>query len=364
MKSFKLNGITESNLTKARGLCYNISMQKDIEALMSATLEKIGQAMDTKELAVLKVDTLGKSGSFTAILKGMKDLSAEDRPVIGKLVNEARDKLERVFLSNEQRLHILEVNETLKNNQQDVSIDKKIQMGSLHPLHIVKQRIIKFFVGLGFWVEDSPEIESEYYNFTALNVPADHPARDMQDTFWLSNHLLLRSQTSNGQIRTMEQKKPPLKMLSPGRVYRADEIDATHSPCFHQIEGLVVDKNITMCDLKGVLEAFAKEFFGAQTKIRFRPSYFPFTEPSVEVDASCFACGGNGCRICKGTGYIEVLGAGMVNKKVLQNCGIDDTVYSGFAFGMGLERLTNILYQIGDMRALFDNDVRFLRQFQ
>lgn len=339
-------------------------MQEKIEKLLQETIEKINLATSTKEIAVLKVDVLGKNGTLTNLLKGMRDIASDDKPAIGKLVNVARDKLEHSFMVSEKRLHILEVNDSLKKNKQDITLVKKSHtLGSRHPLSIVQSKIIQFFVNMGFVLQDGPEIETEYYNFTALNVPDNHPARDMQDTFWISDNLLLRSHTSNVQIHTMANMSPPLKILSSGRVYRADEVDATHSPCFHQIEGLVVDEKITMCDLKGVLELFAKDFFGSNTKIRFRPSYFPFTEPSVEVDASCSACNGTGCRICKNTGYIEILGAGMVNKKVLRNGNIDDKKYSGFAFGMGLERMTNIIYGINDMRLLFDNDIRFLKQF-
>jgi len=338
-------------------------MQKEIESLVKDTLEKINCASSVEQIGRLKVETLGKNGSITAILKGMRQVDPAIKPAIGKLVNDARDTLERAFFATESRLHILEVNAELLRQKQDVTLVKSGHtVGSQHPLSIVQNKIIKFFVSIGFSVEFSPEIETEYYNFTALNVPKNHPARDMQDTFWIGEQILLRSQTSNGQIRTMERTEPPIKMLSPGRVYRADEVDATHSPCFHQIEGLVIDEKITMCDLKGVLELFVQDLFGSRTHIKFRPSFFPFTEPSVEVDASCFACCGDGCRICKGSGYIEILGAGMVNRRVLKNCKIESK-YSGFAFGMGLERITNIIYGIQDMRLLFDNDIRFLKQF-
>ena len=235
--------------------------------------------------------------------------------------------------------------------------------GSVHPVSLVKQELVDIFAGMGFDVFEGPEIERDYYNFQALNIPADHPARDMQDTFFIGGEFLLRSQTSSGQIRVMENKKPPIKVLSPGRVYRSDS-DATHSPMFHQMEGLVVDKGITLNDLKGMLDEFARRMFSSETKTRLRPSYFPFTEPSVEVDLSCRNCGGKGCRICKGTGWIEVLGAGMVNRRVLENCGIDPDVYTGFAFGMGLERIAMIKYGINDIRLLFENDVRFLKQFR
>ena len=282
----------------------------------------------------------------------------------GKIVNIARETLEKAIVEKQSILAKAELEKRMRDERVDITIDGvEPNLGGLHPLSIVRNRIISFFSSLGFMIADSPEIETDYYNFEALNIPADHPAREMQDTFFVTENILLRSQTSAGQIRLMEKVKPPIKMLSPGRVFRADEADATHSPVFHQVEGLVVDKGITMCDLKGILDLFARHFFGESTKTRFRPSYFPFTEPSIEVDASCSQCGGKGCRVCKGTGWIELLGAGMVNRKVLENCGIDPDVYTGFAFGMGLDRVTNIIYRVSDARLAFENDIRFLKQF-
>lgn len=339
-------------------------MEKKIKDLVNSTTQKVSLIKNLKELNDLKVSILGKSGELTFILRGLKDLSVEQKPLVGKIVNEAREELEKVFITKKEELENKELADKLKNEKIDITIDsKKIKVGNLHPINIVKSRVIDFFASLGFSVVESPEIEMDYYNFEALNIPEDHPAREVQDTFFVTDKIVLRSQTSSGQIRTMEKSKPPIKMVSPGRVYRSDDVDATHSPMFHQLEGLVVDKNITMCDLKGILELFAKTFFGEQTKIRFRPSYFPFTEPSVEVDASCHECGGKGCRVCKGTGWIEILGAGIVNRNVLKNCNIDPDEYTGFAFGMGIDRITNILYKISDLRTVFENDIRFLKQF-
>jgi phenylalanyl-tRNA synthetase alpha chain len=293
----------------------------------------------------------------------MKDLSADERPIVGKFVNLARERLENAFDEKEKMLKEAEQNVRLGAETIDISInDDKIKVGALHPLTKIKDEIINIFVGLGFFIKEGPEVETEYYNFLALNIPKDHPARDMQDTFYISENILLRTHTSPNQVRVMEKQKPPLKMLCPGTVYRSDD-DATHSPMFNQIEGLVLDKHITLCDLQGTLDLFAKKMFDGDTKTRLRPSYFPFTEPSVEVDLSCGICKGSGCKFCKGTGWIEVLGAGMVNPKVLKNSGIDPDIYGGFAFGMGIERIALIKYGIPDIRLLFENDVRFLKQF-
>jgi len=339
-------------------------MKEQLEKLVSDSLSQIGAAESVKALNETKVKILGKSGELTALLRNLKDLPDEQRPAVGKAVNEVRAKLESEFSKKFDDLHRAEVESKLSAEKIDITIDKYVHdVGCLHPLTCVRDKITDFFVSLGFIVTDSPEIETDYYNFEALNTPADHPARDVQDTFYITDRILLRSQTSTGQIRTMEKIKPPIKMISPGRVYRSDDLDATHSPMFHQIEGLVVDKNITMCDLKGMLDMFASHFFGHNCKTRFRPSYFPFTEPSVEVDATCNHCYGKGCRVCKGTGWIEILGAGMVNRNVLANCGIDPDEYTGFAFGMGLDRITNIIHKT-DMRAVFENDIRFLKQFK
>ena len=294
----------------------------------------------------------------------MGKLSAEERPAMGQLANTVRSDIEAKIAEKSAAIKKIEQAKKLEKETIDVTLPgKKSEKGGLHPLNTVLKDMINIFQSMGFDVVDGPEVETEYYNFEALNVPADHPARDMQDTFYVGDGLILRSQTSATQIRTMENRKPPIRMICPGRVYRADDVDATHSPVFHQIEGLVVDKGITMCDLKGTLEQFAKEIYGSDTKVKFRPSFFPFTEPSVEVDVSCSECGGKGCRVCKGSGWIEILGAGMVHPRVLERCGIDPEEYSGFAFGIGLDRLTTTRYKISDIRLLFENDVRFLSQF-
>ena len=284
---------------------------------------------------------------------------------MGQLVNQVRAELEEALEARAAAVRAAQQTARLKHETLDVTMPGRHgKKGGLHPLNIVLEDLIDIFQSMGFDVVDGPEVETEYYNFEALNLPADHPARDMQDTFFLSNSLLLRSQTSAAQIRTMEDRQPPIRIICPGRVYRADEVDATHSPVFHQVEGLVVDKGITMCDLKGCLEQFAHEIYGPETKVKFRPSFFPFTEPSVEVDVTCSECGGKGCRVCKGSGWIEILGAGMVHPNVLRGCGIDPEGYSGFAFGIGLDRLTTTRYKISDIRLLFENDQRFLEQFR
>ena len=294
----------------------------------------------------------------------MRELSKEERPAFGKLVNELKESMEEAFEGRAAEIREKEMQAKYAAERIDVTMPgRKFRPGALHPVTIVKNQLIDIFAGMGFKVYEGPEVETDYYNFTALNTPEDHPARDMQDTFYIADKLLLRTQTSAGQIRVMEQEKPPIKILSPGRVFRSDD-DATHSPMFHQMEGLVVDRNITLCDLQGMLAEFARRMFDSSTKVRLRPSYFPFTEPSVEVDLSCAECGGKGCRLCKGTGWIEVLGAGMVNRKVLENCNIDPDEYTGFAFGMGIERIAMLKYGINNIRALFENDERFLGQFR
>ena len=339
-------------------------MKEKLEAIRLAIGEGIKTASSRKELFELKMKYLGKTGEITALLKGMRDIPAEERPEMGKIVNEVRSWAEELFAAREEELKKQELAAKYASEKIDVTMPAQFTgTGSVHPVTLVRRELIDIFSGMGFDVFEGPEIEKDYYNFQALNSPADHPARDMQDTFFMSGEFLLRSQTSSGQIRVMENRKPPIKVLSPGRVYRSDS-DATHSPMFHQMEGLVVDKGITLNDLKGLLDEFARRMFTKETKTRLRPSYFPFTEPSVEVDLSCRSCGGKGCRICKGTGWIEVLGAGVVNRRVLENCGIDPDVYTGFAFGMGLERIAMIKYGIGDIRLLFENDVRFLKQFK
>jgi len=350
------------------------NLEKEISAIVEHAERAVGE-VDTGDVSSLprRVDELkskyvGKNSEINNVYRLMKDVAPADRPVFGKLVNDARKSVEDRITSFEAVCSEIVLRYRLSAEQIDVSLPGKSRgRGALHPLTLARNLLTDYFVSIGFEVADGPEIESEYYNFEALNTPADHPARDAQDTFYIdgtNGKRLLRSQTSAAQIRMMEKKKPPIKAVSPGRVYRADEPDATHSPVFHQIEGLVVDRGIAMCDLQGVLDALVKHLFGNSVRTRFRPSYFPFTEPSVEVDASCVKCGGAGCKACKGAGWIELLGAGMVNRAVLNNCGVDHTKFSGFAFGIGIDRIAKLLYGIADLRTLFENDVRFLRQFR
>ena len=339
-------------------------MKEKLNEILVTAKAEIEQGNTKEVLEELRVKYLGKKGEITSILKMMGSLSAEERPIIGQVANEVRASIEEALTVKTEALKAKEQEEKLKAETLDITMPSKVsKAGSLHPLNTVLEDMINIFQSMGFDVVDGPEVETDHYCFEQLNVPADHPARDMQDTFYLTDTLLLRTQTSAAQARVMEVSQPPIRMICPGRVFRADEVDATHSPVFHQIEGLVVDKNVTMCDLKGVLEQFAHEIYGPDTKIKFRPSFFPFTEPSVEVDVSCSECGGVGCRVCKGSGWIEILGAGMVHPNVLRNCGIDPEVYSGFAFGIGLDRLTTTRYKISDIRLLFENDKRFLDQF-
>lgn len=336
------------------------SIRKEIENWLS----QADESLTREQFFAYKMEHLGKTGKISALSKGMRDVAPEDRPQVGKLLSEIRSWAEEKFDALEAELKKRELERRYASERVDVTMPAKLRgTGSVHPVTLVREELIDIFSAMGFDVFEGPEIEKDYYNFQALNIPEDHPARDMQDTFFVTQDLLLRSQTSSGQIRVMENKKPPIKVLSPGRVYRSDS-DATHSPMFHQMEGLVVDKGITLNDLKGMLDEFARRMFTSETKTRLRPSYFPFTEPSVEVDLSCSACGGKGCRVCKGTGWIEVLGAGIVNRRVLENCGVDPDVYTGFAFGMGLERIAMIKYGINDIRLLFEGDVRFLKQFR
>ncbi|MBP3378378.1 MAG: phenylalanine--tRNA ligase subunit alpha [Clostridia bacterium] len=316
------------------------------------------------QIEELRIKYLGKKGELTAVLRGMGKLSPEERPVIGQLANEVRAEIEAKIEELASSAKARELENKLKSEKIDVTIPgEKTEVGHFHPLALVQRQLEDIFLGMGYSIVDGPEVELDYYNFQALNIPKDHPARDTQDTFYITENILLRSQTSPVQARVMEKTQPPIKIISPGRVYRSDAVDATHSPLFHQLEGLVIDKGITMGDLKGALEMFAKRMFGEATQIRFRPHHFPFTEPSAEVDVSCFLCGGKGCRFCKGEGWIEILGAGMVHPNVLRNCGIDPEVYSGFAFGLGVERIALLKYHIDDMRLLYENDVRFLNQF-
>lgn len=339
-------------------------MQERIEKLRQMIEEASADIRSSKSLMELKMKFLGKQGEISELMKGMRDLPKEERPEFGKVVNSLRDWANERFDEIEKTVKTAELKLQYKNEAIDVTMPgKKREAGAYHPNTLVRRELISVFSGMGFEIFEGPEIENDYYNFTALNTPADHPARDMQDTFYITDDLLLRTQTSAGQIRVMENKQPPIKILSPGKVYRSDD-DATHSPMFSQMEGLVVDQGITLCDLKGMLDEFARKIFGEGVKTRLRPSYFPFTEPSVEVDVSCFECGGKGCRLCKGTGWIEVLGAGMVNRHVLEGCGVDPDVYSGFAFGMGIERIAMLKYGINNMKLLFEGDTRFLKQFK
>lgn len=339
-------------------------MKEQLEAMRSSAQEKLKACKDARELDAVRVKYLGKKGAITGILKQMGKLSAEERPVMGQLANTVRADIESAIKEKQTALQEAALAETLQAETIDITMPgKKQTLGSLHPLTQVEQEIKEIFLGMGFEVADGPEVEYDYYNFEALNLPPDHPARDTQDTFYVTDNILLRTQTSSVQVHVMEQKKPPIRVIAPGRVYRSDAVDATHSPLFHQIEGLVVDKGITMADLKGTLELLMQRLYGDDCKIRLRPHHFPFTEPSAEVDVMCFNCYGKGCRLCKNEGYIELLGAGMVHPKVLEGCGIDSSVYSGFAFGLGLERIVMRRYNIQDMRLLFENDYRFLTQF-
>ncbi len=341
-----------------------MAMKERLAKIREEVLEQIKTSESLERLNEVRIGALGKKGALTEILKGMKDVAAEDRPKVGQMVNEVRTELERALETEKEKLEDLARDAKLKSEVIDVTLPAvKNQVGHRHPNTIVQEEVERIFVGMGYEVVEGPEVEKDYYNFEALNTPKGHPARDEQDTFYINEDVVLRTQTSPVQVRTMEKGKLPIRMIAPGRVYRADEVDATHSPVFHQIEGLVIDKNITFADLKGTLAEFARELFGEETKVKFRPHHFPFTEPSAEVDVSCFKCGGKGCRFCKGSGWIEILGCGMVHPKVLTMSGIDPEEYSGFAFGVGLERITLLKYEIDDMRLLYENDVRFLKQF-
>ena len=339
-------------------------MEQQLEEIKKSALDVIENLKDMQQVENARIKYLGKKGELTAILKQMGKLSAEERPVIGQLANEIRAELDKKITDKTKELKEAALNEKLKNEAIDVTMPgESVELGHIHPLTAVLNELKDIFIGMGFNIAEGPEVEKDYYNFEALNIPKDHPARDTQDTFYIDENIVLRTQTSPVQIRVMENTEPPIRIIAPGRVYRSDAVDATHSPLFHQVEGLVVDKGINMADLKGTLEAFAKRLYGEETKIRLRPHHFPFTEPSCEIDVSCFKCGGKGCPMCKGEGWIEILGGGMVHPKVLKNGGIDPEVYSGFAFGVGLERLTMFKYNIDDMRLLYENDLRFLSQF-
>ena len=336
-------------------------MKEMLNQIRTTALEKIAAGEDLEQI---RIQYLGKKGELTAVLRGMGKLSAEERPVVGQLANQVREEIEAAVAQKAEALKASALEEQLKAEKLDVTMPgKTARVGHVHPLTRVQRDMEEIFIGMGFSIAEGPEVEYDLYNFQKLNIPENHPARDTQDTFYITDNILLRSQTSPVQARTMEVQKPPIRIISPGRVYRSDAMDATHSPLFHQMEGLVVDKGITMGDLKGMLETFAKAQFGEDTRCRFRPHHFPFTEPSAEVDVSCFACGGKGCRLCKGEGWIEILGAGMVHPNVLTMCGIDPEEYSGFAFGMGIERIAMLKYHVDDIRLFYENDVRFLEQF-
>ncbi len=337
-------------------------MKEKLTRIREEALAQIRE--DSADLEQIKIKYLGKKGELTAVLRGMGALSAEERPLVGQLANEVRADIEAALNEKAEQLRVKALEAQLKAEKVDVTMPGSAPLvGHMHPLTQVQRELEDIFIGMGFSIAEGPEVELDYYNFQALNIPENHPARDTQDTFYISENMLLRSQTSPVQVRTMEKQRPPIRIISPGRVYRSDALDATHSPLFHQLEGLVVDKGITMGDLKGTLEIFAKKMFGESTRIRFRPHHFPFTEPSAEVDVSCYVCGGKGCRLCKGGGWIEILGAGMVHPFVLSNCGIDPEEYSGFAFGLGVERIAMKKYGIDDIRLFYENDERFLEQF-
>ena len=339
-------------------------MKESMQKLREASIQAILESTDAESLETLRVRYLGKKGELTGILRQMGRLSAEERPAMGQLANQLRSDIENAIEQRRKELTEAMMQRRLEAEKLDVTVPgDPVRAGHFHPLALVQRQLEDIFLGMGYSIVDGPEVEYDYYNFQALNIPPDHPARDTQDTFYISDNILLRSQTSPVQARVMEKTQPPIKIISPGRVYRSDAVDATHSPLFHQLEGLVIDRGITMGDLKGTLEMFAKRMFGEETRIRFRPHHFPFTEPSAEVDVSCFVCGGTGCRLCKGEGWIEILGAGMVHPNVLRNCGIDPEEYSGFAFGLGIERIALLKYHIDDMRLLYENDIRFLNQF-
>ncbi len=339
-------------------------IRENLDRIKAEALKQISEAGALETLEEARVSILGKKGELTAVLKSMKDVAAEERPKVGAMVNETRDEIEKALEEARVRMQKAAMDEKLKAETIDVTLPaKKMKIGHRHPNTIALEELERIFVGMGYEVVEGPEVERDYYNFEALNIPADHPAKDEQDTFYISGDFLLRTQTSGVQVHEMEKGRLPIKMISPGRVFRADEVDATHSPSFHQVEGLVIDQNISFSDLKGTLAEFARELFGADTKVKFRPHHFPFTEPSAEMDVSCFKCGGKGCRFCKGSGWIEILGCGMVHPHVLEMSHIDPLKYKGFAFGVGLERIALLKYEIDDMRLLYENDIRFLKQF-
>lgn len=339
-------------------------MKEKLEQIRLSAQDAIQAAQSIKDLEEIRVKYLGKKGELTAVLRGMGSLSAEERPLIGKIANEVRSAIEEMLEKALQTEKEKEKMVRFQLEKIDVTMPGKVQkLGHKHPLMKILDEIKDIFIGMGFKIAEGPEVETVYYNFDALNSPKNHPSRDMTDTFYITDQILLRTHTSPVQVRTMQQMKPPIRIISPGRCFRSDTPDATHSPMFHQVEGLVIDKNITMADLKGTLDVFAKQLFGISTQIRFRPHHFPFTEPSAEVDVTCFKCYGKGCSVCKGSGWIEVLGAGMVHPNVLKEGNIDPEEYSGFAFGMGLDRIAMLKYEIDDIRLFFENDMRFIEQF-
>jgi phenylalanyl-tRNA synthetase alpha chain len=339
-------------------------MINQLEEIKSQGIEEINSAKSYDEIQNLRVKYLGKKGLLTGLLRGMGQLTPEERPLVGEKANEIKDFLEEKIESKKEDIKIELLKVQLFEEKIDITIPgKAFKVGNLHPLNKTLEEVKRVFIGMGFEIVDGPEIELDYYNFTALNTPQDHPARDVQDTFYITEEILLRTQTSPMQVRTMEKRNPPLKILAPGRVYRADAIDATHSPMFHQIEGLALDEGITMGDLKGVLITFARELFGDDRGVRFRPHHFPFTEPSAEMDISCIKCHGKGCRVCSHTGWLEILGAGMVHPNVIRMAGHDPNKYQGFAFGMGADRIAMLKYGIDDLRLFFESDLRFLKQF-
>ena len=338
--------------------------KEELEKIRKEAQQRLESSESLDMVNEIRVGVLGKKGSLKEILKGMKNVPPEERPKVGQMVNEVREQIEAAISDAQKTIERKVQEQRLASETIDVTLpSKRLPMGHSHPNVIALKELERIFVGMGYEVIEGPEVERDYYNFEALNIPADHPAKDEQDTFYINGDILLRTQTSSTQIHAMESGKIPIRMIAPGRVYRSDAVDATHSPTFHQVEGLVVDKGVTFADLKGTLDEFAKKLFGEETKTRFRPHHFPFTEPSAEMDVSCFKCGGKGCSFCKGEGWIEILGCGMVHPHVLEICGIDPKEYSGFAFGVGLERIALLNYEIDDMRLLYENDVRFLKQF-
>lgn len=339
-------------------------MKQQLELIRESAKNALETVKNNQDIENVRIRYLGKKGELTSILKKMGKLTSEERPIIGKLANDVRSFIEEKIGECSSRIKNIEISQRIKEEKIDVTLPgKRRYLGHKHPISIVLDEIKEIFLGMGFNIVEGPEVEYDYYNFEALNIPPNHPARDTQDTFYINDNIVLRTQTSPMQIRVMESQKPPIRIISPGRVYRLDSVDATHSPLFNQVEGLVVDKGITFADLKGTLEIFVKRLYGENSVIRFRPHHFPFTEPSAEVDLQCFNCHGVGCNICKGEGWMEILGCGMVHPKVLTNCGIDPEIYSGFALGMGLERIVMNRYNIHDLRLFYENDIRFLEQF-